>query len=236
MPFPRFQANKISGPTRCKVRPSSGRLWKIHVWRAPTNKISFTKQQQQQQVATNESYVSVLNHCFDDIEKFIVRLQQAFSAARDLQQQQPRQRHHGRLGPGSTNGTGRHLQQQTCSSASSSSASSSHSKRSSLAEQQLLEAPNSSATHSSSNSGSSLLSNGLGSKLRGQQLQPLPPIPPSQAELIGRARVPNGDDYFEILSKFKQKGGCHTGRALHTRGTIYQRTEIKQKRTCLYRI
>lgn len=41
-----------------------------------------------QQVSTNESYVSVLNHCFDDIEKFITRLQQAVAgqtALRDIQ-------------------------------------------------------------------------------------------------------------------------------------------------------
>lgn len=37
------------------------------------------------QVTTNESYVSVLNHCFDDIEKFILRLQQSASAHRELQ-------------------------------------------------------------------------------------------------------------------------------------------------------
>lgn len=36
-------------------------------------------------VTTNESYVSVLNHCFDDIEKFIIRLQQAVAAIRELQ-------------------------------------------------------------------------------------------------------------------------------------------------------
>lgn len=36
-------------------------------------------------MATNESYVSVLNHCFDDIEKFIIRLQQAAAALRELQ-------------------------------------------------------------------------------------------------------------------------------------------------------
>lgn len=29
--------------------------------------------------------MSVLNHCFDDIEKFIIRLQQAIAAARELQ-------------------------------------------------------------------------------------------------------------------------------------------------------
>lgn len=36
------------------------------------------------QVTSNESYVSVLNHCFDDIEKFIICLQQAAAAIREL--------------------------------------------------------------------------------------------------------------------------------------------------------
>lgn len=44
-----------------------------------------SQQLKPQQVMTNESYVSVLNHCFDDIEKFIIRLQQAVAAARELQ-------------------------------------------------------------------------------------------------------------------------------------------------------
>jgi hypothetical protein len=37
------------------------------------------------QVTSNESYVSVLNHCFDDIEKFILRIQHAYAAMRELQ-------------------------------------------------------------------------------------------------------------------------------------------------------
>ncbi|KAG9509121.1 Epidermal growth factor receptor kinase substrate 8-like protein 1 [Fragariocoptes setiger] len=36
------------------------------------------------QVTTNEAYVSVLNHCFDDIEKFILRLQNALHAQREI--------------------------------------------------------------------------------------------------------------------------------------------------------
>lgn len=44
------------------------------------------------QVDTNESYVSVLNHCFDDIEKFIIRLQSAYAALRDLQAQKKQTR------------------------------------------------------------------------------------------------------------------------------------------------
>jgi epidermal growth factor receptor kinase substrate 8 len=36
-------------------------------------------------VTSNESYVSVLNHCFDDIEKFILRIQHSYAALRELQ-------------------------------------------------------------------------------------------------------------------------------------------------------
>uniref|UniRef100_A0A6G1SLQ5 Epidermal growth factor receptor kinase substrate 8 n=1 Tax=Aceria tosichella TaxID=561515 RepID=A0A6G1SLQ5_9ACAR len=55
------------------------------------SRCSPTLQQQQQQIQTaeqvtsNESYVSVLNHCFDDIEKFILRIQHAYAAMRELQ-------------------------------------------------------------------------------------------------------------------------------------------------------
>ena len=34
---------------------------------------------------SNERYVSILNHCFDDIERFIIRLQHAAAALRELQ-------------------------------------------------------------------------------------------------------------------------------------------------------
>lgn len=34
---------------------------------------------------SNERYVSILNHCFDDIERFIIRLQHAAAAMRELQ-------------------------------------------------------------------------------------------------------------------------------------------------------
>lgn len=37
------------------------------------------------QSLTNERYVSILNHCFDDIERFIIRLQHAAAALRELQ-------------------------------------------------------------------------------------------------------------------------------------------------------
>lgn len=48
----------------------------------------YSNKQHKKQVTTNESYVSVLNHCFDDIEKFIIRLQQAVAAIRELQSKQ----------------------------------------------------------------------------------------------------------------------------------------------------
>lgn len=38
-----------------------------------------------QQSLSNERYVSILNHCFDDIERFIIRLQHAAAALRELQ-------------------------------------------------------------------------------------------------------------------------------------------------------
>lgn len=94
-------------------------------------------------MSTNESYVSVLNHCFDDIEKFIIRLQQAAAAARELQ-------------------TKRKL-----------------SKTRSLSNGQLEAGHRSPATC-------------------GQQ-----PTASELAMLSARARGPNEDDYFEILSKFK---------------------------------
>jgi epidermal growth factor receptor kinase substrate 8 len=37
------------------------------------------------QSLSNERYVSILNHCFDDIERFIIRLQHAAAALRELQ-------------------------------------------------------------------------------------------------------------------------------------------------------
>lgn len=42
----------------------------------------------QQQSLNNERYVSILNHCFDDIERFIIRLQHAAAALRELQLRQ----------------------------------------------------------------------------------------------------------------------------------------------------
>ncbi|KAI1292639.1 Epidermal growth factor receptor kinase substrate 8 [Halotydeus destructor] len=38
-----------------------------------------------EQSLSNERYVSILNHCFDDIERFIIRLQHAAAALRELQ-------------------------------------------------------------------------------------------------------------------------------------------------------
>lgn len=37
------------------------------------------------QALSNEKYVSILNHCFDDIERFIQRLQHTAAAIRELQ-------------------------------------------------------------------------------------------------------------------------------------------------------
>lgn len=83
--------------------------------------------------------MSVLNHCFDDIEKFILKLQQAMAASRELQQAR------------------RKLSKRGSLSAAEASAASA--------------APALTATELS------LLS--------------------------ARARGPNEEDYFEILSKFK---------------------------------
>jgi epidermal growth factor receptor kinase substrate 8 len=47
------------------------------------------------QSLSNERYVSILNHCFDDIERFIIRLQHAAAALRELQL-----RNHRRQGKG----------------------------------------------------------------------------------------------------------------------------------------
>ncbi|XP_054162619.1 epidermal growth factor receptor kinase substrate 8-like protein 1 isoform X2 [Oppia nitens] len=47
------------------------------------------------QSLNNERYVSILNHCFDDIERFIIRLQHAAAALRELQL-----RNHRRQGKG----------------------------------------------------------------------------------------------------------------------------------------
>lgn len=41
---------------------------------------------------TNERYVSILNHCFDDIERFILRLQHSAAALRELQLRQQNRR------------------------------------------------------------------------------------------------------------------------------------------------
>ncbi|RWS20865.1 hypothetical protein B4U80_08700, partial [Leptotrombidium deliense] len=48
-----------------------------------------------EQSLSNERYVSILNHCFDDIERFIIRLQHAAAALRELQL-----RNHKRQGKG----------------------------------------------------------------------------------------------------------------------------------------
>lgn len=48
-----------------------------------------------QQSLTNERYVSILNHCFDDIERFIIRLQHAAAALRELQLRNHKRKGHG---------------------------------------------------------------------------------------------------------------------------------------------
>lgn len=138
---------------------------------------------QHTQVATNESYVSVLNHCFDDIEKFIIRLQQAFSAMRELQQHQRHQRRRGHA---------------------------SHSKRSSATTANGNSVSSASTSTSSTNS-SGLANSGTGKHHQQQPLPPIPssalaagPLSPSElASLTRQSRGPTSDDYFEILSKFK---------------------------------
>lgn len=114
------------------------------------------------QVTTNESYVSVLNHCFDDIEKFIIRLQHAYAAMRELQAKRRQ------------------------------------SKKSSHQQSALATAGDEPAGHKSHSSSN------------GQQQQPaglVAPAPPLKASdlalLSSRARGPNAEDFFEILSKFK---------------------------------
>lgn len=54
------------------------------------------------QVTSNESYVSVLNHCFDDIELFIIRLQHAMTALQGLHQ------HHLQLADGAPPPSSKH--------------------------------------------------------------------------------------------------------------------------------
>lgn len=98
------------------------------------------------QVSSNESYVSVLNHCFDDIEKFIIRLQQSIAASRELlaakRKASPRSSYQARLADPA----------------------------------------------------------GYVTKL-GPQGSPI--TASEMALLSSRARGPNEEDYFEILSKFK---------------------------------
>lgn len=56
------------------------------IWNAFIRKIcTYDVWFQFTQSLTNERYVSILNHCFDDIERFIIRLQHAAAALRELQ-------------------------------------------------------------------------------------------------------------------------------------------------------
>lgn len=96
----------------------------------------------------------MLNHCFDDIEKFIIRLQQAVAAIRDIQSR-------------------RKL-----------------SKRSNQT--------------SNGNSVASKVGDPAFTKGGGGTAEPSLPMTAAElATLSARARGPNEDDYFEILSKFK---------------------------------
>lgn len=46
------------------------------------------------QSLANERFVSILNHCFDDIERFVIRLQHAAAALRELQQRNHKRKGH----------------------------------------------------------------------------------------------------------------------------------------------
>ena len=55
---------------------------------------------------SNERYVSILNHCFDDIERFIIRLQHSAAALRELQLRQQSRRKSGSKGGQHESGDG----------------------------------------------------------------------------------------------------------------------------------
>ena len=58
------------------------------------------------QSLSNERYVSILNHCFDDIERFIIRLQHSAAALRELQIRQQNRRKGGKNSSGHESGDG----------------------------------------------------------------------------------------------------------------------------------
>lgn len=112
--------------------------------------------------------MSVLNHCFDDIEKFILRLQQSVTAYRELQAKKKLAR------------------RAAVNQQSSSSRNNSGSTSSSTTLAMATSASNGPASTTIQNNGNLPL-----------------PTNVELATLAAKARGPNEEDYFEILSKFK---------------------------------